>query len=242
MLGSASVGSAGVGIRSSRSSGHGEGFQGDGIAMMHGTGWNLLRAALSMDEQIRLFRFIHERDATDWGKLMPCMNPTPKTLEFDEVKGVQSRRSLSCNPDDKTAVVEMVMKAIEILQWRKVIKSMTVSAIRYCGIGENPCIGSCFPAHIDHCNDRSIVVLFSLGRTARFHVQDPGMDQRHTFNMNSGDILVFDPSSEAAIVHGVAGVLPYEEETSKHAAEMGAKFDHLRSSRFGVQCRVILTQ
>ena len=34
------------------------------------------------------------------------------------------------------------------------------------------------------------------------------MAQRYTFNMNSGDILVFDPSSEAAIVHGVAGVFP----------------------------------
>ena len=67
------------------------------------------------------------------------------------------------------------------------------------------------------------------------------MDQRSTFEMNSGDILVFDPSSEAAIVHGVAGVVS-SREASKTEVVLGAKFDVLRSSRFGVQCRVMFTE
>lgn len=67
------------------------------------------------------------------------------------------------------------------------------------------------------------------------------MDQRSTFEMNSGDILVFDPSSEAAIVHGVAGVAS-SREASKTEVVLGAKFDVLRSSRFGVQCRVMFTE
>ena len=95
-----------------------------------------------------------------------------------------------------------------------------------------------FPPHIDHCNDGSWVVLFSLGRTVTFHVQTSGMAQRHAFDMKSGDVLVFDPSSEAAVVHGVAGVLPANEK----GGELGTRFDVLRTSRFGVQCRVALTE
>jgi|EP00505_MAST-04D_sp_SCG-Rhode-Island_P001161 hypothetical protein len=199
--------------------------------------WHLLAGALTLEEQARLFDFIDKHDATDWGKLAPCMNPTPKTLEFSQQQGAQSTRLLSFSPEDKAVVVELVIKALGILQWRKAIKSLTVAAIRYCASGSHPCVGSCFPPHVDHCNDGSWVVLFSLGRTASFHIQTPDMTQRHTFDMKSGDVLVFDPSSEAAIVHGVAGVA-CGEEAAQTGDELGARFDILRSSRFGVQCRV----
>jgi hypothetical protein len=63
------------------------------------------------------------------------------------------------------------------------------------------------------------------------------MTQRHTFDMNSGDVLVFDPSSQAAILHGVAGV-GFGEEAFVTGEELGTRFDVLRRSRFGVQCRV----
>ncbi|VEU36034.1 unnamed protein product [Pseudo-nitzschia multistriata] len=207
------------------------------LVVTDGPRWHLLTGALTLEEQVRLFSFIHERDATNWDKLMPCMNPTPKTLELVQKEGAQPARVLSYGPDDETAVVEMVTKAIGILQWRQSIKSVTVATIRYCASGSHPCIGSCFPPHIDHCNDGSSVVLFSLGRTATFHIQTPGMAQRHTFDMNSGDVLVFDPSSEAAVVHGVASVAS-GEEGSVRGDELVARFDVLRSSRFGVQCRV----
>jgi hypothetical protein len=214
------------------------------IAVIHGTRWHLLAGALTLDEQAQLFSFIHEHDVTDWEKLAPCMNPTPKTLEFAQQQGAQSTRILSYSPNDKMAVpkvVEMVTKAIGILGWHKAIKSMTVAAIRYCASGTHPCIGSCFPPHIDHCNDGSWVVLFSLGLPATFHIQTPSMTQRHTFDMNSGDVLVFDPSSQAAILHGVAGVA-FGEEAIVTGEELGTRFDVLRRSRFGVQCRVALME
>jgi hypothetical protein len=225
----------------------GKGDDGDGsgaedTTVIHGARWHLLSGALTLEEQAHLFGFIHERDVTDWEKLAPCMSPTPKTLELAQEQGAQTTRVLNCDANEKTAVVEMVAKAIGILLWRKAIKSMTVAAIRYCASGSHPCIGSCFPPHIDHCNDGSWVVLFSLGRTAMFHIQAPGMGQRYTFDMNSGDVLVFDPSSEAAVVHGVAGVKPFEEEAGEERFELGARFDDLRSSRFGVQCRVAFTE
>ena len=211
---------------------------------IHCPRWHSLQGALTLEEQVRLFGFIRERDATDWEKLSPCMNPTPKTLELVQQPGAQSAPTLSYGPGDGAAVAEMVAKALGILRWRQAIKSMTVAAIRYCARGSHPGVGSCFPPHVDHCNDGSWVVLFSLGRTATFHIQTPGMTQRHTFDMSSGDILVFDPSSEAAVVHGVAGVASCEEDASARGGDdpLGTRFDVLRSSRLGVQCRVSLAE
>jgi len=78
------------------------------------------------------------------------------------------------------------------------------------------------------------------------------MVRRHTFVMNSGDVFVFDPSSEAAIIHGVASVAgvanPYSNSNPDPCGkgssvrelvdELGARFHVLRSGRFSVQCRV----
>lgn len=52
--------------------------------------------------------------------------------------------------------------------------------------------------------------------------------------LRSGDVLVFEPSSRAAIAHEVAGV---GEEDSCPVA-LGEAFDELRRFRYGVQCRV----
>ena len=213
----------------------------DDTVVTHGPKWFLLRGALALEEQIRLFGFILECDATDWEALSPCMDPTPKTLELAHRQGSQAAPTLSLCADDGTAVVEMVAKAIGILRWRQAIKSLTVAAIRYCASGSHPCIGGCFPPHVDHCNDGSWVFLFSIGRTATFHIQCPGMDQRHTFEMKSGDALVFDPSSEAAIVHGVASIA-CDGEASARVDGFASRFEVLRSSRFGVQCRVSLVE
>ena len=56
--------------------------------------------------------------------------------------------------------------------------------------------------------------------------------------MRSGDALVFDPSSEAAVLHGIDVVARGEEETSPRQNALGETFEMLRRSRFGVQCRV----
>ena len=193
----------------------------------------LLRSALELQEEVRLFDFVMEKDGTDWDSIRPCMNPTPKTLELVSQPGAEKSPTLDFCSENEAAVVEMVGKAIGILNWSRPIKSMTMAAIRYCASGSSPTIGSCFPPHVDHCNDGSWVVLFSLGCTADFHVKTPGTAQ-HSFEMQSGEILVFDPSSEAAIMHGVAGV----GGAQSCARELGDRFEALRGSRYGVQCRV----
>ena len=214
----------------------------DGGAILSGSRWNLLKGLLSYEEQLQLFTFIHERDATDWERLSPCMNPSPKTLQLVQQHGAQAAPLLSFGPNSEAVIVEMVQKAIQALQWPQAIRSLTVAVIRYCASGTNPCIGSCFPPHVDHCNDRSWVFLFSLGCTATFHIKSPDMAQRHTFEMKSGDALVFDPSSEAAVLHGVDGVAREEEEASSAGDELRGEFEALRHSRFGVQCRVSLVE
>ena len=212
-------------------------------AEVSGPSWFLLKGLLTPEHQHRLFSFLHERDATDWEHLSPCMNPTPKTLALRQQHGAQSAPVLSFGPNDEVAVVEMVQRASEAIGWRRAIKSLTVAAIRYCASGRHPCIGSCFPPHIDHCNDGSWVFLFSLGCAAFFQIKTPGMAERHTFEMKSGDALIFDPSSEAAVLHGVDGVACCAEEAaSAGEAELGRDFEDLRQSRFGVQCRVSLVE
>ena len=79
-------------------------------AMVSGPSWFWLKGVLAPEEQLQLFSFLHERDATDWEKLSPCMNPTPKTLALVQGDGP---RVLSFGPKDKVAVVEMVQKARE---------------------------------------------------------------------------------------------------------------------------------
>ena len=54
--------------------------------------------------------------------------------------------------------------------------------------------------------------------------------------MKSGDVLVFDPSSKAVILHGVDDVLVASDVMVWEGK--GKRFGMLRESRFGVQCRV----
>merc|ERR1712062_334574 len=90
-----------------------------------------------------------------------------------------------------------------------------------------------FPPHIDHCKN-SFVYLTSLGCTANFMVKTPCMEEKNVFKFNSGDFLVFDASTEAAILHGVLSI---DDETTC-PKELGNKFDVMKNHRFGVQCRV----
>ena len=147
-------------------------------------------------------------------------------------------RTLAISTTDNNIVLDMVKKAVESVKMQRFIQSLTMSVIRYCPAGTNPCIGSCFPPHIDHCNDGSWVVLFSLGCTANFHIKSPGMPQKESIVMKSGDVLVFDPSSEAAILHGVDSIENDGGTCRARWTEFGENFEVLCNSRFGVQCRV----
>eukprot|EP00580_Thalassiosira_gravida_P016396 CAMPEP_0201669036 /NCGR_PEP_ID=MMETSP0494-20130426/22045_1 /ASSEMBLY_ACC=CAM_ASM_000839 /TAXON_ID=420259 /ORGANISM="Thalassiosira gravida, Strain GMp14c1" /LENGTH=260 /DNA_ID=CAMNT_0048149651 /DNA_START=36 /DNA_END=819 /DNA_ORIENTATION=- len=226
----------------------------------------LLENALTPQEQIELFQFIHERDATDWDNFPPCMNPTPKTLQLSaniseknqhaiERKVAATARTISIDPNSqpKNVVVELVEKAVDssiassndnndtpptpLLQ---PIKSISLAVIRYCIQGTSSTVGYILPPHVDHCNDGSWVFLFSLGCTASFFVQFPTTDRdgdgdqerRHTFQMTSGDVLVFDPSSQARILHGVTGVVDSASDGMAWE-ERGETFGVLRESDLG---------
>merc|ERR1712118_612258 len=91
-----------------------------------------------------------------------------------------------------------------------------------------------FPPHIDHCNDGSFVCLMSLGCTANFMVKGPSMAAKRVFPLHSGDVLVFNPSTKAGLLHSVVDIA---EESSCPSA-LAQRFPVLGKHRFGVQCRV----
>ena len=202
-----------------------------------------LRGALSAAEQVRLFEFVKARDRTDWENLPVCMNPSPKTLQLEQPGGgPDTAPTLACEcrrADDSvaSAAVDVVDRVRRILLGHSILlagraltepTSISLAAIRY----QSP--DGRFPPHIDHCNDGSWVFLFSLGCSARFRVRAPRMDSPHELQLQSGDALVFDPSSGAGIVHEVVGI----GEGASCPRALGETFAELRSFRYGVQCRV----
>jgi hypothetical protein len=210
--------------------------------------WLLQKHLLSQEEQLGLFGFIQEHDTTDWDNIPPCMNPSPKTLDLLQKNG-DSSRTLCMNPSNKdnNVLVQIVKKALDSAGWFSQqekggkITTLSMAVIRYCPAETNSrTIGSTFPLHIDHCNDGSWVVLISLGCTANFRLKSPSMSRMETFEMKSGDVLVFDPSSAAAIVHGIDSIV-FEEDTRVNWAGFGEQFEVLSCSRFGVQCRVSIS-
>merc|ERR1711972_1183177 len=107
-------------------------------------------------------------------------------------------------------------------------KSLSMATIRY----EAP--DGRFPPHVDHCND-SFVFLASLGRTANFMVKGPAMDAQKNFKFCSGDMLVFDSSTKAALLHSCVSI---DESASPVGDLLASKFPVLQKHRYGVQCRM----
>uniref|UniRef100_A0A7S2IAK0 Fe2OG dioxygenase domain-containing protein n=1 Tax=Haptolina brevifila TaxID=156173 RepID=A0A7S2IAK0_9EUKA len=202
-----------------------------------------LHGALSLAEQARLFEFVKSHDRTDWENLPVCMNPAPTTLQLEQPGGGRDTAPTlvydrQCGDDAVASVATEAVDGVRgMLRGRSLTlaggpltepTSISLAAIRY----QSP--GGRFPPHIDHCNDGSWVFLFTLGCSARFHVKAPAMDSPRELQLQSGDALVFDPSSGAGILHGVAGI--GEEVTCPSA--LGERFAELRSFRYGLQCRV----
>ncbi len=167
------------------------------------------------------------------------MHPTPKTIIFD---GNQSTLKFSSGDNIYNELI--VQTANDVLKKEEVTlqknyprfstacntdtTTMSVGVIRYQVPNGN------FPEHIDHCNDNSWVYLLSLGCSANFVVKDNTRPQseKQQFRFSSGDVLVFDPSSDAAIVHGVVSINGDEFPLFLECPEEFEQF------RFGVQCRV----
>mmetsp|Transcript_9043 Transcript_9043/g.14070 ORF Transcript_9043/g.14070 Transcript_9043/m.14070 type:complete len:249 (-) Transcript_9043:437-1183(-) len=219
----------------------------------------LLRGVLNSSEQLAVFGDILNRSAKN-NVATACMYPTPKTLlfktdddpsptlHFDEQNSNniynemiirKTNAILRCQPsqtiddNDNTHNWLLANKNDE----NNIVKC-GISVIRY------PAPTGKFPEHVDHCNDGSCVYLLSLGCTAKFSVATTKTNKT-VFEFQSGDVLVFDPSTEASISHGVPSIVestyhPIDEllEFSKDDQETTASFDSLRNYRYGVQCRV----
>jgi len=194
-----------------------------------------IKNALSFKEQSDLVEFIQKRIK---GKTIrsSSMIPSPKTLPIGK-NDLDPCAKLTFQDD--TAVNVFIKRSAKILQKKKLhicgerdislYKTISAAAIRY------PSPDGRFPPHIDHCAG-SFVYLASLGQNARFMIKSPTMKKQIVISFRSGDVLVFDPSSEAAILHAVEGI-------EKEASESGEKLQHafpklLKGHRIGFQCRV----
>jgi len=113
-------------------------------------------------------------------------------------------------------------------------RAISMATIRY----EAP--NGQFKPHVDHCND-SLVFLISLGRTANFMVKgydfnDPEVQSAvQRFKFTSGDVLIFNASTGANLLHGVDSV---DETASEHGEALAQEFPMLQTHRYGVQCRI----
>ena len=188
--------------------------------------------ALSLEEQRDLTRFIKQRVKNKNIK-SSAMIRSAKTLPIGE----KNTPSVKFSNDDKDPPVIFVKKTIKILG-RYIpssnISGLSAAAIRY------PAPEGRFPSHIDHCNDGSFVFLTSLGRTARFSIKDPDMEKSRVLAFGSGDVLVFDPSSEAKLLHSVDCI---EKDSSTTGAALEREFPQLIAGhRIGVQCRVSFSE
>ena len=187
----------------------------------------LIRKALDIGEQKTLFEYIQDRDKTPWDTLPRPMVPTPKTLVFGE----NGELMLKYENGQSTVVNGMIDKANAILTRNGIVsnnyKSISMATIQYASPSGQ------FPPHVDHCKN-SFVYLMSLGCTANFMVKGPNMELKKNFKFHSGDLLIFNASTEAAILHGVVSI---DSETSS-PIELANRFAILQNHRYGVQCRL----
>ena len=195
----------------------------------------LIRNCLDASAQNSIYQDILHRSKHTDNRSKPCMQPTPRTIIFDD------NQSMLKFTDGDNIYNDLIVKtANDVLRKEEVllkhqrfatacntdarITTMSVGVIRY----QVP--NGCFPEHIDHCNDDSWVYLLSLGCSANFVVKG-SPSEKQQFRFRSGDVLVFDPSSDAAIVHGVSSI--YGDE-----APLSDSPEDFQKFRFGVQCRI----
>ena len=197
-----------------------------------------IHGLLSADDQCALLDYINERDCTNYGA-PPPMVPSPKTLMFG-----LGRPMLPLTSSDPSPATEMVDRTQQYvlrgghdgsvpIHCSNLLSSavgeaeVSMAVIRY----EAP--DGKFPLHCDHCNDGSLVYLMTLGCAAHFFVKTPSMERGKAFDLESGDMLVFDASTAANVLHAVKGIK--EGSCPSHLAE---RSEVMRAHRYGVQCRV----
>ena len=224
--------------------------------LLHDQHCYLIRNCLQLSEQIAIHHDICSRsmkENVDDKPPPPCMYPTPKTIIFS---GNQS--TLKFNGEDENVYNDFIVQNAnlslqswamkrnnnndhqdeELLRITKPCSTSSNSTPMSVGVIRYQVPNGAFPEHVDHCNDNSWVYLLSLGCTANFVVR--GRDktkERQLIQLKSGDVLVFDPSSDAAILHGVKSIS--SEHPVDGVGEEVCPID-FQQYRFGVQCRVKL--
>lgn len=197
----------------------------------------LIRDALALEDQVALAEHIASRDRTPTDAPR-AMVPAPRTLVLGDDGASPTVRY---QRGDGSIVCRIVDDGISELRRAGLTKmdvpggdlggysSLSMATIRY---EAGP--GGRFPPHVDHCKD-SAVFLISLGRTANFTVRGRGQVDARRLKLRSGDVLVFDASTEAGVLHGVEGIDGSASEAGGALAEVFPVFgDH----RYGVQCRM----
>ena len=187
----------------------------------------LIRNALCLSEQWTLFKYIQSKDKTPATK--PAMVPSPKTL----VLGDNGVPTLSFEFGEKSIINSLIEKANKLMREAKipsknnfqVYKGISMATIKY----ESP--NQKLPPHVDHVH--GFVYLMSLGCAANFMVKGPS--QKKDFKFCSGDMLIFDSSTEAKILHGISSI----DSTIKNE-KLCKHFPVMDNHRFGVQCRIQL--
>ena len=228
----------------------------------------LIRNCLNISEQISIYNDIISRSRDiDNTNSKQCMHPTPKTLIFndnqstlkfkgdDEDDNVYNQliihhananlheyayQKKNNQLGDKETLTKMMMITSYVSSSSETSttspSSMSVAVIRYKPPNDN------FPLHIDHTNDNSYVFLLSLGCSANFIVKGPTNIEKKEFRFRSGDVLVFDPSTNAGILHGVGSInansFPTTNDDVLHADHEECIPKDFQQFRFGVQCRV----
>lgn len=217
-----------------------------------------IQNALTMDEQMSLWQDLVDRDKTEFYAKF-ANNPRAKlNAQFKKNNNIEEKKQE--NKDgapskkhafpikfDKNSVFEffkssdnsiynqLVQKANDIInkkfkdyailkQYKD--KGIALTAIVYKSPNGN--LGN----HIDKAT--SLVYLFSLGCTANFYIHGPKMDKERVIKFKSGDMLLFDASSEAKVMHGVQSI----DDTSTCPKDLGDKYEKLKTNRVGVQCRI----
>ena len=88
--------------------------------------------------------------------------------------------------------------------------------------------------HIDGIfHGDNAVFLFSIGCIANFYVKGPKMENGKLFKFKSGDMLFFDATNKANILHGIESI----DDGSTTPKELKEKFEMSNEYRIGLQMR-----
>jgi hypothetical protein len=143
-----------------------------------------------------------------------------KDAEDVEVGPQENQKETDSIPEPST----IAERKVDICEHR----SITMATIRYEALKHK------LDVHVDHC-DESLVVLISLGRTVNFVIRAGRQSELKRFKFMSGDILIFNASTAAELLHGLESV---EEAASEVGELLAGRFPVLQNHRYGVQCRI----